>query len=98
MVTAIVAFIHARLTDDLTTFQEDGYGVEEAARMAAALRCVVEAEIVNRIAFDGELCTCDADEVRAGECEQWTPERSELLRALASAWPDHPDYQEEWKL
>lgn len=65
-------------------------------RQVAALRQVVEAEIVNRIAFDGELCCCDADEVRAGKCEDWTPDRSTLLRALASAWTDHPDYQAEW--
>lgn len=94
---SIVAFITARLDADLTTFRQDGYGVEEAERMATALRRVVEAEIENRIAFDGELCACDADEVRAGECERWTPERSELLHALASAWNTHPEYQPEWK-
>lgn len=66
-------------------------------QQTTALRRAVEAEIDNRIGFDGELCACEPDEVRAGECERWTPERSELLRALASAWSDHPDYQKEWK-
>lgn len=48
-------------------------------------------------------CECSADDIRAGKCatlarveEEDGRPSSTILRALASAYSDHPDYQQEW--
>lgn len=72
----------------------------EALQLWAALRRVVDAEIVNLEFRDYELGDgCTHTDIRAGRCrERGDIERSAVLRALAAIWSDHPDYQQDWAI
>jgi len=68
-------------------------------RQCAALRRIVDAEVENLAAFDGEFgCGHSATNIRIGRCREGSGvlEESGVLRALAAIWSDHVDYQQDW--
>lgn len=68
-------------------------------RRCAGVRRAVDAEIANLSVMDGAGGDgCNPNEIRAGRCgyPETDPNRSDVLRALASFWSTHPDYRQEW--
>lgn len=63
----------------------------------AAFRAIVEIHATEH-GEDGYCRSCLTD--RAGWRDEWCPDMfpCETIRALASVWSDHPDYNPEWKV
>ncbi len=107
MTTPIVRFIEARCADEpVAAIQRQALrataglfpdeDLDAVVRRVAAYRRILAEELANRVSWDGEMCACYEDEVLAGHCDRWTPEKSRTLHALASVWSTHPDYRPKW--
>jgi hypothetical protein len=102
---SITDFVLARIAEKAKEADLDenighisGRGYAQAMAECAAMRKIVElhAVTVERVwenSWDGPAK--QVDERSCAICG-WVPDACDTIRALASAWSDHPDWREEW--